>query len=280
MRSRGFKIRVEAHALGRFAAWADAEMPGEPLSSGMALAWLGTFDGASDRYGARLWETLRTFSRWACVADEGSSAQPKGSGGCHGRARPYIYGDATTGPAGTASCPGRSPCPGPAGSGTASPPLTPTTRLWTSTRSSPTPSERRGARDAAPLAVILARIPTPNSQPNNLPPASSHTTGRSARRQILTAYHEKSTCLCNQIDAFSYIDSVSLIILIVLRESLHFKGMLSCFGKSGNKTMNPFEPSPQRVIVRGEFKGIHRFECRHIEAIYSLVPDGTSQRNR
>ena len=41
--------------------------------------------------------------------------------------------------------------------------------------------------------------------------------------------------------------------------------------------MNPFEPSPQRVIVRGEFKGIHRFECRHIEAIYSLVPDGTSR---
>ena len=95
--------------------------------------------------------------------DEGSSAQPKGSGGCHGRARPYIYGDATTGPAGTASCPGRSPCPGPAGSGTASPPLTPTTRLWTATRSSPTPSERHGARDAAPLAVILTRIPTPNS---------------------------------------------------------------------------------------------------------------------
>lgn len=94
MRSRGFKIQVEAYTLGRFAAWADAEMPGEPLSSGMALAWLGTFDGASDWYGARLWETLRTFSRWACVADEGSSALPKGSGGCHGRVKPYIYGDA------------------------------------------------------------------------------------------------------------------------------------------------------------------------------------------
>ena len=81
MRSRGFKIQVEAYTLGRFAAWADAEMPGESLSSGMALAWLGTFDGASDWYGARLWETLRTFSRWACASTRDPPRSPRAAAG-------------------------------------------------------------------------------------------------------------------------------------------------------------------------------------------------------
>nr|DAK60195.1 MAG TPA: hypothetical protein [Caudoviricetes sp.] len=31
--------------------------------------------------------------------------------------------------------------------------------------------------------------------------------------------HEKSTCLCNQADAFSYIDFLSLKMSIILRES-------------------------------------------------------------
>lgn len=92
-RSRGFKIRIEAYTLRRFAAWADAEHPGEPLSTELALGWLGTFDGVTDWYGARLWETVRTFSRWACVADEGSTMLPKGRGTCHGRGEPYIYED-------------------------------------------------------------------------------------------------------------------------------------------------------------------------------------------
>jgi integrase len=92
-RSRGFKIRVEAYTLRRFAAWADAAHPEEPLSSELALGWIGTFDGAADWYGARLWETVRTFSRWACVEDARSVMLPKGRGTCHGRGRPYIYED-------------------------------------------------------------------------------------------------------------------------------------------------------------------------------------------
>ena len=92
-RSRGFKIRVEARTLGRFAAWADGERPGEPLSSELVLGWLATFDNVSDWYRARLWETVRTFSRWACVADADSTMLPKGRGTCHGRGEPYIYED-------------------------------------------------------------------------------------------------------------------------------------------------------------------------------------------
>lgn len=92
-RSRGFRIRVEAYTLRRFAAWADAERPDEPLSSGLALGWLGTFEGVTDWYGARLWETVRTFSRWACVEDASSAMLPKGRGTCHGRGEPYIYED-------------------------------------------------------------------------------------------------------------------------------------------------------------------------------------------
>lgn len=92
-RSRGFRIRIEAYTLGRFASWADAQRPGEPLSSDLALDWIGTFEGATDWYGARLWETVRTFSRWACVTDAGSTMLPRGRGTCHGRGEPYIYED-------------------------------------------------------------------------------------------------------------------------------------------------------------------------------------------
>lgn len=92
-RSRGFRIRVEAYTLRRFASWADDTHPGAPLSSELALGWVGTFGGATDWYGARLWETVRTFSRWACVADAGSAMLPKGRGTCHGRTEPYIYED-------------------------------------------------------------------------------------------------------------------------------------------------------------------------------------------
>lgn len=42
----------------------------------------------------RLYETLRTFSRYACAVDPQSRLLPKGPGGCHGRTDPYIYSDA------------------------------------------------------------------------------------------------------------------------------------------------------------------------------------------
>ena len=92
-RSRGFKIRIEAYTLRRFASWADGAHPGEPLTTELALGWIGTFDGVTDWYGARLWETVRTFSRWACVEDARAVMLPKGRGTCHGRGKPYIYED-------------------------------------------------------------------------------------------------------------------------------------------------------------------------------------------
>ena len=92
-RSLGYKILTEAHALRRFARFADGNHPGEPLSSGLALAWVGSFGEPSDWYRARLYETVRTFSRYACIADEGSTMLPKGRGRCHGMSDPYIYGD-------------------------------------------------------------------------------------------------------------------------------------------------------------------------------------------
>ena len=42
-RSLGYKILTEAHALRRFARFADGNHPGEPLSSGLALAWVDSF---------------------------------------------------------------------------------------------------------------------------------------------------------------------------------------------------------------------------------------------
>ena len=92
-RSLGYKIATESKLLERFARFADSEHPGEPLSSGLALAWVGSFDGASDWHAARLYETVRTFSRYACVADAESRVLPKGRGKCHGMNDPYIYED-------------------------------------------------------------------------------------------------------------------------------------------------------------------------------------------
>ena len=92
-RSLGYKIATESKLLERFASFADAERPGEPLSSSLALAWIGSFDGPSDWYSARLYETVRTFSRYACVVDAGSTMLPRGRGKCHGMNDPYIYED-------------------------------------------------------------------------------------------------------------------------------------------------------------------------------------------
>lgn len=92
-RSLGYKIVTESAALERFALYADSEHAGEPLSSSLALAWIGTFADASDWYQARLYETVRTFSRYACLVDDGSTQLPKGRGRCHGMNDPYIYED-------------------------------------------------------------------------------------------------------------------------------------------------------------------------------------------
>ena len=92
-RSLGYKIATESKLLARFARFSDAEHPGEALSSELALAWIASFDAPSEWYAARLYETVRTFSRYACVADAGSTLLPAGHGKCHGMNDPYIYGD-------------------------------------------------------------------------------------------------------------------------------------------------------------------------------------------
>lgn len=91
-RGRGFKIRKEAEALRRFASWCDSERTGEPLSAGLALSWVESL-GTSDYNAARLYETVRTFSRTACAVDPRATALPKGRGGCHGRRRDLVLED-------------------------------------------------------------------------------------------------------------------------------------------------------------------------------------------
>lgn len=91
-RSLGYKIKIEAATLRRFACYADTEHPGEPLSSELVLAWIATLN-PTEWYEARLYETVRTFSRYACVVDEKLTMLPKGYGRCHGMNDPYIYED-------------------------------------------------------------------------------------------------------------------------------------------------------------------------------------------
>lgn len=92
-RGRGYKIDTESKTLARFAAWCDSERPGEPLSAGLALSWLSTFPDAGDWYRARLYETVRTFSRFACVADPAATLLPRGRTGCHGHRRSLVLED-------------------------------------------------------------------------------------------------------------------------------------------------------------------------------------------
>jgi len=92
-RSLGYKIETESKLLARFARFCDVGHPGEALSPELALAWIGSFDDPSEWYAARLYETVRTFSRYACVVDAGSTLLPAGRGRCHGMNDPYIYGD-------------------------------------------------------------------------------------------------------------------------------------------------------------------------------------------
>lgn len=92
-RSLGYKIATESKALARFARYADTEHAGEPLSAGLALAWIDSLGDLTDWYSARLYETVRTFSRYACIVDADSTLLPKGHGRCHGVSDPYIYED-------------------------------------------------------------------------------------------------------------------------------------------------------------------------------------------
>jgi integrase/recombinase XerD len=91
--SLGFKIKIEGYTLLRFADYQKAKGYDGPLTSEIALEWLNQFNSASQWYRARLYETLRTFSRYACLVDSQSQLLPKGSGKCHGRTNPYIYSD-------------------------------------------------------------------------------------------------------------------------------------------------------------------------------------------
>ena len=90
-RSLGYAIRTEAQALRRFAAHVEASGHDGPVTAQVALGWVDSL-APGEWYAARLYETVRTFSRYAAAVDEASAVLPKGPA-CHGRTEPYIYTD-------------------------------------------------------------------------------------------------------------------------------------------------------------------------------------------
>lgn len=89
----GYKIEIEGKTLRRFAAYAESKGYDGSLNIAITMDWISSFENASGWYEARLYETVRTFSRYACISDENSVLLPKGPGTCHGRTTPYIYED-------------------------------------------------------------------------------------------------------------------------------------------------------------------------------------------
>ena len=91
--SLDFKINIEGSTLKRFAAFTEEVGFAGSLTLDIVYDWLNSFDSPSDWYRSRLYETVRTFSRYASVIDQNSSYLPKGTGACHGRTTPYILAD-------------------------------------------------------------------------------------------------------------------------------------------------------------------------------------------
>jgi integrase len=89
----GFKIVKEGEAIRKFAAFTDSIAYDGPLDFGTVKRWIDSFDNPSDRYRARLYDTIRTFSTYVAFVDEGSARLPKGQVSFGRRIEPYIYSE-------------------------------------------------------------------------------------------------------------------------------------------------------------------------------------------
>ena len=91
-RSIGYKIKIEADELRRFAKYTiDIGYKGS-LKNDIVMKWAALKPHYSRWYMARRLETVRTFGKYICIFDPMAQMPPKGVfGRCHGRVNPYIY---------------------------------------------------------------------------------------------------------------------------------------------------------------------------------------------
>jgi len=90
--SIGYKIKIEAQELRRFAAFTRAINYNESLTNELAIQWASLKSEYSRFYMARRLETLHTFAKYILAFDSEAQLPQTGVfGKCHGRTSPYIY---------------------------------------------------------------------------------------------------------------------------------------------------------------------------------------------
>lgn len=93
-RSLGYKIKIEAQELRRFAAYTRSIDYEGSLTSDLAVRWASLKDDYSRFYKARRLETLHTFAKYVFAFDSCAQLpQTEVFGKCHCRVSPYIYTD-------------------------------------------------------------------------------------------------------------------------------------------------------------------------------------------
>lgn len=91
-RGLGYKIKIEADELRRFAAYTRDINYEDSLTVDIALKWVALKPEYSRWYMARRLETIRTFAQYICIFDSNAQMPQKGIfGKCHGKVTPYIF---------------------------------------------------------------------------------------------------------------------------------------------------------------------------------------------
>jgi len=93
-RSLGYKIKIEADELRRFAAYTKSIDYGGSLTSELSMQWASLKSEYSPFYKARRLEVLHTFAKYVSAFDVLAQIPQMGVfGKCHCRVKPYIYTD-------------------------------------------------------------------------------------------------------------------------------------------------------------------------------------------
>lgn len=92
-RNLGFKIKIEADELRRFAAFTESSAYDGPVCNSIVQAWIESKPNISDWYASRRRETVKTFANYIIFYDEEARPVSKGPVRCHGRTDPYIYSE-------------------------------------------------------------------------------------------------------------------------------------------------------------------------------------------
>lgn len=93
-RNLGFKIKIEADELRRFAAFTESKLYEGSVCNVIVQAWIESKPGISEWYAARRRETVGTFANYIIFYDEEARPIPKSPIRCHGRTDPFIYSQA------------------------------------------------------------------------------------------------------------------------------------------------------------------------------------------